>query len=287
MGLPLAISIDNYLDAHRNDETVRELGKLAIAVAILDAERNSALNHGNLSQIAGIDRFTSNLKLDQSWYLPLMRLLTSGKSVEDVLSLFTSVAFISFNYDRCLEQFLINAVMAYFNVQPQVATQCMSQLRIVYPYGRVGALSWQDHPILADFGNPAAELCQIAQGIQTFTESTNKGVVSEVKELVANPETLVIMGYSFLAQNNELLSVNGSSVRRVFATTKGISDSDVPIIKQTICNIIDKKEAVSDYDAMNGQYAQIFIERAFCRDLMDNHRFRLSRDPEHLLTLGG
>ena len=42
--LPLAISIDNFIDAHRNNNKIALCGKLAITLSILDAERRSLLN---------------------------------------------------------------------------------------------------------------------------------------------------------------------------------------------------------------------------------------------------
>lgn len=279
-GLPLAISIDNYLDAHRDDQTIRELGKLAIATAILDAERSSALNNGSVGSVAGINRFKTNPKLEQSWYLPLMRLLTSGKSVDEVQTMFANVAFVVFNYDRCLEQFLVNAVMSYFNVAPEIAVQCLQQLRVVHPYGRVGYLPWQRQPITAAFGDLGSDLNLIAQGIQTFTESSDEGIVSEVRDIITGAETLVIMGYGFLQQNNDLLSVEASGVKRVFCTTMDISDSDVPIIKREICKIISKEEPEPVPILRSNRYARIFVERADCKSLMNNHRFRLSREPD-------
>jgi hypothetical protein len=286
-GLPLAVSIDNYLDAHRNDSIMQEIGKIAISIAVLRAEQNSVLYTADVPPIANIDRLPSNPKLEGSWYLPFMRLLTSGKSVEEVNAIFDNIAFVVFNYDRCLEHFLVNAIMTYFNLSPQTAIESVQRLAIVHPYGRVGYLPWQEQAITADFGNPKSDLNMIAKGIQTFTESTDSGAASRVKEVVAQAETLVLMGYGYLHQNNELLHVEESSVRRVFSTTWGISDQDIPVVKQEISKIIAKRESSSDDQQRHPHYAEIFIERGDCRDLMTNHRFRLSRGPEPLLFLRG
>ena len=43
VSLPLAQSIDNYLEAHRGNEKIELLGKIAIALSILDAEKKSSL----------------------------------------------------------------------------------------------------------------------------------------------------------------------------------------------------------------------------------------------------
>lgn len=285
-GLPLAVSIDNYLDAHRSDVTMQEIGKIAISITILQAERNSLLYGEGLPPVADVDRLPSDAKLENSWYLPLMRMITSGRSVEEVNALFDNIAFVVFNYDRCLEHFLVNVIMTYFNVSPQTAIESVRRLVVVHPYGQVGYLPWQHDGPTADFGNPRSDLNLIAQGIQTFTESTDSGMVDSVREVVAQAETLIFMGYGFLEQNNDLLRVDASSVRRVFATTKGISDQDIPIVKQCICSIVAKQEAKSGLEHMQHDFAEIFIERGDCSALMANHRFRLSRAPEPLLPVG-
>ena len=41
--MPLAPSIDNFIDSHRTDKKVAQIGKVAIATCILKAERNSTL----------------------------------------------------------------------------------------------------------------------------------------------------------------------------------------------------------------------------------------------------
>ena len=285
-GLPLAVSIDNYLDAHRNDLPMQEIGKIAISLTILRAERDSLLYANDIPPISGIDRLPPISNLSKSWYLPLMRLLTSRRTVDEVNELFENVAFIIFNYDRCLEHFLVNAVMTYFNVSPKTAVESVRRLEIVHPYGRVGYLPWQEQAITADFGDPTSGLSLIAQGIQTFTESTDSGVVTQVKNTVAQAETLIFMGYGFLDQNNELLRIENSRVRRVFATTYDISDQDIPIVKGIICSIIAKEESSLETDQRHPQHTDIFIERSDCCALMANNRFRLSRAPAPLSSVG-
>ena len=174
---------------------------------------------------------------------------------------------------------LINAVMSYFNASPQQAIDCVSNLEIIHPYGRVGYLRWQQHSPLVEFGNSDCDLTNVAGGIQTFTESANKGIIDDVKKLIGNAETLVFLGYGFLEQNNALLRVESSNVRRVFATTYGISETDVPIIKDEILKIVSKREPKSLLHYQNKKFAEIFIERQYCRDLLDNHRFRLAQEP--------
>lgn len=55
--LPLAISIDNFIDAHKDDDKIELCGKLAIVRSILEAEQN---------RLMYIDNSNSNNKLKYS-----------------------------------------------------------------------------------------------------------------------------------------------------------------------------------------------------------------------------
>jgi hypothetical protein len=47
----------------------------------------------------------------------------------------TSVSFIVFNYDRCLEQFLFHALQKLYGLESQEAFAMLTDLRIIHPYG--------------------------------------------------------------------------------------------------------------------------------------------------------
>jgi len=74
-GLPLANSIDDFLDMHRDDKFIQACGKLAIVQSILEAERSSKLffDHRELRNL-DID------KISQTWYVQFMRILRQGIS---------------------------------------------------------------------------------------------------------------------------------------------------------------------------------------------------------------
>jgi hypothetical protein len=281
--LPLAISIDNLLHAHRNDNKMIILGKLAICWVILNHERTSPLfkqGSGWRGSIQGANM--ESPALNKSWYLPLMRLLGMGKNLDQLSTLFDNVAFVVWNYDRCIEHFLVNAVIDYFNVPPELAANAMNNINIVHPYGRVGKLRWQEgaDPTV-DFGDQHPPLSKIAESILTFTESAEEGVREQARDLVENAETLVFMGFGFLPQNMGLLTVeHGSSVNRVFATTFGIGDNDVAVVRAEIGEMIQRD--AWDPGKLRGQLTErsefiFYPEFGTCRDLMDHNWLRLSR----------
>lgn len=283
--LPMAVSIDNLLHTHRHDSLMIQLGKLAIATVILEKESSSHLSARK--QIIRGDvqlAITNTPEMSKSWYLPLMRLLATGKTVDQITHIFDNIAFVVFNYDRCLEHFLVNALMNYFNVSDRVAINAVNHLTIIHPYGQVGHLKWQrdaENRVVSSFGNAEGKIVEIADQILTFTESANEGVIGEVRNLIMGAETLVFMGFGYLPQNMELLSVPEiSEVRRVFATMLGIGENDVPIAESEIARVLKRtiwRPGMLVSGLGNATEFHSYVERGTCRNLMDHHWLRLTR----------
>ncbi|MCW2369939.1 hypothetical protein [Sphingobium sp. B11D3D] len=278
--LPMAISIDNLLHTHRNDKLMIRMGKLAIATTILEKEAHSYLCPEEPRKREGVDVAVTNTeRIAKSWYLPLMRLLVTGRTLEELERIFENVAFVVFNYDRCLEHFLVNAVINYFNVDPRTAIATVNRITILHPYGQVGHFAWQEgarDSVTSSFGNAEGKLIEIADQLLTFTESAEEGVVIQTRALVAGAETLVFMGFGFLPQNMELLTVaNPAATKRVFLTTKGIGDDDVEIVINELRHVLQRKPT-SERAGRDNRF-QAFVERGTCRELMDHHWLRLTR----------
>lgn len=269
--LPMAQSIDNLLHAHRADDLVVKIGKIAIALAILEKEHSSHIKFRSRQVFDGIEPADlNNTKFVKSWYLPLMRLLVSGVSKENIDAIFENVSFIIFNYDRCLEHFLINALSSYFDLTPDHAAKIANTVEIIHPYGQVGLLPWQSraHNLpVCQFGQCDSDIERISESIYTFTESSEAGIKDSCKNMIRNAETLVIMGYGFLPTNTELLScATQSNVKRAFSTAFGIGENDVNILKSEIRRIIC---------GLPGNF-DTFVQQGGCRELMDKNWMRLT-----------
>jgi hypothetical protein len=275
-GLPFATSIDNFLDAHPRDEKMKQLGKMAIASTILNKEANSSLAGKEFvkstSRQRPVQMFSPDLTT--SWYAPLMRLLVTGRNVHNINSIFDNVAFIVFNYDRCLEHFLYNAVRSYFGLDAKAAAELVNGATIIHPYGQVGRLHWQTREgTVASFASQEGSLSEIAEQIQTFTESVGSGIVENVKRLIGGAETLALIGFGFLRQNIDLLTGNGRShVARVFASAYGIGPTDISVAVQEIERMLNKLTVINE----GPTGFEIYIEPVTCRQLLDNHRLRLT-----------
>lgn len=234
--MPASLSIDNLLDAHRNDADIGLLGKLAIAKAILNAERSSKLFQRQFSE-----RAFPLSDVAGTWLLPMFQLLTEGVAKEDAGKIFDNVTFIVFNYDRCLEAFLPIALKAYYGFQDAEAAEIVGNATIIHPYGRVGDFGGNSLATVP-FGADRYNLRKVAEGIQTFSEGLRDASYREkIHDAMISADQIVFLGFAFHPLNMEILSVSApSSVNKIFGTTVGLSDAAVRSIETEIYTALKK-----------------------------------------------
>lgn len=234
--LPLAISIDNYLEAHAGNEDVELCSKLAIVQSILHAERRSSLYFDHRM---GRSLDTSKGELQSTWYMAFLKSLTESVAAGQFQSIFSNVSFVIFNYDRCVEVFLHAALRRYFDKSESEVEAVLNGVNFFHPYGVVGRLPWQtDGSSEVNFGADVgpASLVELAGGIRTFSERIESGdFLGRMRSELAAADTVVYLGFSFHPQNMELLTVESPGrVRRVYATAYEISGSDRAVIEKGI-----------------------------------------------------
>jgi hypothetical protein len=79
-------------------------------------------------------------------------MLTRGISHKKIDDVFHGLTLISFNYDRCLEHFLFNALQRLYDVDAKKAADICNNAQIFHPYGAVGALPYQNKNNSVCFG---------------------------------------------------------------------------------------------------------------------------------------
>lgn len=239
--LPLAISIDNFIDNQRENEKIALCGKLAIARSILEAERTSKLFYDHSGRYPGIN-FAA---LKETWYLPFFQLITENCNVSELVARFQSISLIIFNYDRCVEHFLFHALKKYYKISDSDAANILNTLAIYHPYGSVGQLPWCSNGNPIEFGaEPVASLLLgLTNRIKTFTEGTdpNESDIMLLKQNVFKAKKLVFLGFAFHKLNMELLTpepnVPPENQPRCYASTFGISDGDKKVIKGQVSRL--------------------------------------------------
>jgi len=238
--LPQAISIDHFIDAHRDNNKIALCGKLAIVRAILDDEKNSLLYCEPLSR--------SNIDfrlLEKTWYNPFFKLLTENCAKKDIEERLKSITLIIFNYDRCVEHFIYHALQNYYRFSPEEVIELLKSITIYHPYGVVGTLPWIEQNGAMEFGAEPhpKQLLELSYQIKTFTEVTNpdSSEIFEIRNSMRLAHRVVFLGFAFHKLNMPLITPEHvddiSSNVRCFATTHGISSSDKDLIYGQIVDL--------------------------------------------------
>lgn len=234
--MPQASSIDTFIDNHSEDKQIELCGKLAIVRKILEAEAKSRLF---VDQLHGDHRMKFD-RLQDTWFHSFWQLLTENCKSSGLATRLNSVAFVIFNYDRCVEQYLYYAIQNYYNMSAPDVAQLLQRLEIYHPYGTVGSLPWQKQNNAIDYGNTphSKQLLGLASQIKTYTEGTDESSsdVNAIRSHMKTSDKLVFLGFAFHRLNIDLLLPSATSEkplmadRRVFGTAHGISRSNTESI---------------------------------------------------------
>jgi hypothetical protein len=169
-----AISIDNYLDAHQNDKYAILCGKLGIAQTILEAERTSLLYFDETKHE------TMNFaNLENTWYGAFQQILMENVEKSNISKLLENASFITFNYDRCVEHFLVHSITNYYDAPFHEVSTLVNQVVIRHPYGITGLLPWQvqtQSVQVVPFGQVEMPICSTLRRRLTRSPSNNKTI---------------------------------------------------------------------------------------------------------------
>lgn len=269
--LPMASSIDHYLNTHNKNEGIIYCGKLAIVRSINEAEK---VSHFFPKNSANIDF----MKINDTWYSLFFRTIVDHiDDLEKLKERLRSMVLVIFNYDRCIEQYLYYAIQRYFHIPTYETQELIKNITFYYPYGKVGQLPWlctNYSDGLCDFGENLTpdKLIQLSCGIRTFSESmedkTNE--IEEIRSQIINAGKLIFLGFAYHDQNMKLLfpSTNNLPINNkeitIYGTTYGMSMDNIRNIKTYFSEIVDNTD-----DQLN-------LFSGTCQEFYKDYRISLS-----------
>ena len=279
-GILLARSIDNYIDAHKEDAKVASMGKLAIIDCIVKAEKSSKLYFDPHSSEYTFD----TKKLDKTWIAELVDLLFYGTPKSNIDRIFNNLSVISFNYDRCIQQALVLALHTYYHFDTATCFEIVNKLRIIYPYGSLGHFSQAQSAKAVPFGADIhpSYLFELSKNIRTYSEQlADIELVSQISTEVENAQNIVFLGCAYHPQNiNILTSNNPNFEKNIYGTALGISDDGVAQKRLRLfynlhfSSSISRDSADLPHDSRINSF--IKLENALgCFDLMQEYRHSL------------
>lgn len=182
------VSVDAFLE-HRSD--FLEIGKMAIAYYLIKCESEAALFPTEPEHAKG------------HWYDLLVRRMDA--SFDEFEG--NRVCFITFNYDRSLEHFLLTALKHRHNRRTEEVVRKLQAIPIVHIHGQLAPLEWQEdhlkhgcreytHEVTRDWVIAAKE------GIKVISEATDTSdELSVAHEYLAKAESIYFLGFGYLDTN--------------------------------------------------------------------------------------
>lgn len=233
-GVILSSSIDDFIDAHQHDKAIAICGKLAIAQSILDAERASKLYYKRQN----IDDTVNFRSIAGTWYMGFYELLTRGVKKTALDTILDNVTIISFNYDRCIEHFLVHALATHYQVAIEQAQRLIAaKLTIYHPYGVVGPIFGSPSERVEFGSSSASRFENVMKNIRTYSEQIEDDAsVQAMQKAMKEADVIVFLGTAFHPNNMALLTDNEYRVRpdtvtkRIYATRQGTSDADLTVV---------------------------------------------------------
>ncbi|MGO4569610.1 SIR2 family protein [Rhizobium sp. 2YAF20] len=260
--MPGALSIDNFLATHANNGHIVTLGKIAIASSILAKESTCDI------RLNGEGKLPLG-KAENYWMNTFCKLVSEEAVSEDLNNLFHDVSIITFNYDRCIEHFLAHYLSTYFLIDMPRALELSGRLRIIHPYGQVGNYPGRSENTAASaipFGarNNAADLVNAVEQIHTFMErKTEHQVVATMRNVIAEANHIVFLGFAFADMNMELLIPESVAVpKTVFGTVLGLPSPTTQAIDNTL---------KSQFQTVNSISAPVHLAQLKANELLQHY----------------
>jgi hypothetical protein len=214
-------SVDAFLE-HRPEYL--EIGKLTIAALLIPYERPNS-----------VFRFS-----DQNWLRYLYDKLNS--SFEEFSE--NRLAFVTFNYDRCVEFFLYNALRNTYRKSHDEIVTALAAMPVIHLHGRLGYLPWErdvDEARPFDIEISEKSLRDSMVSLKIIHEDISDGRDADfnrAKELLMDADQIRFLGFGYNATNIKRLGVLDFPDNRAFGTRVGLADAEAAGIAKLCQNKI-------------------------------------------------
>lgn len=269
-GVHLKRSIDSYIDQHPEQPAIAEMGKLLIAMRILNAEQKSALS----AKPGAKPNIRSDI-VRQSWLDQFAAMLFENLRFDNLDQISTRIDVVCFNYDRCIEHYLTHALSTTYAISLESAAKFVDKINIIHPYGSLGPLR------KVAFGEGDPNYWDISANLKTFTESADTEVEARIEQAVQRAEQHVYLGFSFGRQNMELLTIDNhfatpfeSAIgRHSYASGFGQYEQARPALARQMESVYGYRR----YDDEGPSFTHIEIG-VRARELLDRHWHNIMTD---------
>lgn len=254
-------SIDLFLN--RNPD-FSNIGKITIVHRILEAEKQSKFHEDIQCEYQ-----------EQNWYSDLFDRMTNELIKPDDYRKFgeNAISFITFNYDRSLEQFLYESLQNSFyeSAQPQPGymkrIDQLKRIQIFHVYGCIGRLPWQGGDHEYKFDCVLKNILEMKDNIKLIHERLTSEI-EEMKAIISKAKKIFFLGFGYAKENMEVLNIPRIlRGQKIYGTAFGLLE------ERQILDIYDSFGKNSLYSNEYPQEAEttVNIKDLDCRSLLKKY----------------
>ena len=192
-------SIDKYLS--RNPQ-YRYFGKMAIVLRILHAENKSKFREEAENVIN---------RQHQDWYSYLFERMTEDFFNPNQYNISDNkIAFITFNYDRSLEQILYESLKYSFStINNTDIEKELNKIKITHIFGQIAKLPWQDNRsgIYYKYSINLLNLDYLVKNIRVIYDERYETTIKEARKLISEASQIFFLGFGYAKENLEILNL--------------------------------------------------------------------------------
>lgn len=213
-------SIDLWLT---NNQRFIPMGKHAIVTMILQGEHD-----GDFRERAPHP--------DNDWYTFLWQNMKEDYTQRYSYNSFSKnkIDFITFNYDRSLEQYLIECMKNRFythDISDDDIKKQIQSRRIIHVYGQIAPLDWQNCLDPLKYGTDPDNLWleKYTKNIRIIEESKETQEVKDAIMLIQRAKRVFFLGFGFAQENLDLLQLPKALqiYTKIYGTAFGLRENEI------------------------------------------------------------
>ncbi len=259
-GTPRKFTIDDFL---KYNTEYKKLGKSAIILNLLNEEKDSNFDE-------------RSKEIESDWYSHLIIIMMPESYEPDSYKELSNnrVEFITFNYERSLEYYLLDRIKRIYNnnYEKEIAEQ-LKHIKIHHVYGKLGPL----YP----FGNVKQD-CELEYGhdvsfpllvelLDNIKIIENYESAKKFQEIIKGKKRIFILGFSFDDNNLKNLGIEEVITldQKIYATTKGLNSEEVEKIEYRFFTAAKR----NSYNKTMGptEFHNLFFEDSNCLELVEKY----------------
>ncbi len=177
-----------------------------------------------------------NIYRNPDWYFYIWNKLNC--SFDEIEK--NGVSFITFNYDRTLETYLLNSITALYNKNDSESNDKLSSIPIVHLHGKLGKNKFESPNSFVEFGqelNDSGRLLDASGSIKIVHENIDQDIeFAHAYELLYNAELIVILGLGY--DDNNLRRLKIESIKgHIIGSSYGLTSMEQRNIVKKYPNI--------------------------------------------------